>query len=155
MRKFFLLTLTFTVFSLISCEGPMGPPGRDGRDGKDGSRVNWVEIPVTIDRGMWDKEEDITGPYLYYEIAEPELTRDVLENPTTQMETYYRYRLNEKDTDRYVPLSYSDYWKEKEEYFTVEYSVGQITILYKNSIGTQDTELDTYDFTIRIVWNNI
>lgn len=156
MKKsiWFILLIAF----FASCEGPSGPmgpqglPGRDGQNGKDGEGVSWFVKNTSISWDMWSEEQDATGPYLYYEIREPRLTKDVLN--TAILETYYCYRLEQDDPDfvRYVPLSYSDFWSNKEEYFTVEYSIGIITIIYKNSTGEEGPEFDTYDFQARAMW---
>lgn len=128
---------------LIGCEGPEGPMGPPGIP--EGFIKN-----ISIDWDEWNEDTDNTGPYLYYEIEEPRLTRNVLNQAI--METYYCYRLDENDETRYVPLAYSDFWRTREEYFTVEYSVGLITIMYKNDDASEGPYYDTYDFETRVIW---
>ncbi|MCC8146372.1 MAG: hypothetical protein LIO93_08060 [Bacteroidales bacterium] len=143
MKKLFGLILLVGLFA--SCEGPTGPPGRDGIGADSFIR------DVKISWNMWEEGSDATGPILFYEIREPRLTNYVLNNAVS-MQTFYRYRLDNSDNDRYVPLSYSDFWAEREEYFTVEYTLGYITISYKTSDASEVPEFEDYDFQVRVTW---
>ena len=71
MKKFVLL-LSLTALTLVSCEGPMGPPG-DG--------VNWDIIKYTVYERDWNlvgRPGDL-GSYFMYEFSETALTSFVCE----------------------------------------------------------------------------
>jgi hypothetical protein len=99
----------------------------------------------------WEQGEDMTGTYYYCEIREPELTQDVLEYGI--MQAFYCYTLPDDNTERYALLPYEDYWANHyTEYFTVEFSQGFITFLYKTNEATISPPENPYDFRVRFLW---
>ena len=112
---------------------------------------NYFYNQFSVTTNMWEQDSDITGNYYYYEKKEPRLTETVLNSAI--MNTYYFYTIEGVNGVRYVPLSYSDFWVEREEYFTVEYSVGFITIIYKATDATDEPPaFDQYVFEARFMW---
>ena len=107
---------------------------------------------VTIRPNEWKMDEDATGVYFYREISEPKLTTEVLEYGI--MQAFYRYRLDENDNaDRYAPLPYEDYWIDNYiQHFTVEFSEGLVTLIYKTSLGEEYPPSASYSFLVRFLW---
>jgi hypothetical protein len=101
-----------------------------------------------ININHWQKAEDMTGIYYYAEYEEPKLTDEILNYAILQ--AFYCYTLDNED--RYALLPYEDYWANLyTEYFTVEFSRGMITFLYKNNANVYAPERQ-YDFRVRFLW---
>jgi hypothetical protein len=96
----------------------------------------------------WQQAEDMTGVYYFAEYEEPRLTNEILNNAILQ--AFYCYSLD--NVERYVLLPYEDYWANLyTEYFTVEFSRGMITFLYKNNTNF-NAPVGQYDFRVRFLW---
>lgn len=117
---------------------------------------NFFYKDITVRQNQWVPYGDEVGDYYYYEVDEPRLTRDVINYAI--METYYMYKLSGLEETRYIPLSHSEFWGGEylgiQEYFTVEYSVGLITLMYKSSDNAPEPPLleEAYTFQSRFMW---
>jgi hypothetical protein len=141
MKKILLFLLTVVLFS--AC-------------GDQITEVTEVVEPIsvseyiTIQPQQWYYGTDATGPYYYYEISMPKLTDEVLDKGV--MNAYYRYHLDDNDkVDRFALLPYVDYYSDDQVFFTAEFALKQVTILYKSASGNFAPQYP-YSFAIRLLW---
>jgi hypothetical protein len=105
----------------------------------------------TITSTDWLSANDpATGPYYYCEFQEFNLTNEILNKGILQ--GYYCYTIRD-NVIRYVPLPYEEYWSSMSEFFTVEFKIGLITFICKNTTSdSNNPPTNTYNFRVRFLW---
>jgi hypothetical protein len=145
MKNFILAGITVLILGFHSCG-----------DQYVTEEITEEVLPLTytgnfkINPANWTSATDIAGPYYFCEFEIPELTLEVLEYGI--MQAFYCYTFEGND-ERYAPLPYEDYDLDNRytEYFTVEFSDGLVTFLYKTDDGFRPPKR-VYDFRVRFLW---